>query len=50
MRMCEKGIGMHGSNSVRRTPSSNGCVRTPKDVIPKIYAKVKEGTTIVVVP
>ena len=50
MRMNNSGIGMHGSNSIRRYPSSNGCVRTPQDVIPKIFAKVEEGTTVVVVP
>lgn len=49
MRMTGGGIGMHGSNSVKRSPSSSGCVRTPQNVIPKIYAKVKKSTPIVVV-
>lgn len=48
MRMTGGGVGMHGSSSVHRTPSSSGCVRTPQEVIPKIYAKVKKGTPIVV--
>ena len=50
MRLTGDGIGMHGSGSVHRTPSSSGCIRTPHDVIPKIYAKVKKGTPIIVVP
>ncbi len=50
MRMTGDGIGMHGSGSVHRSPSSSGCVRTPHEVIPKIYAKVKKGTPIIVVP
>ena len=50
MRMNGNGIGMHGSSSVHRTPSSSGCVRTPHDVIPKFFSKVKKGTTIIVVP
>lgn len=49
MRMTSGGIGMHGSNSVKRSPASSGCVRTPQAVIPQIYAKVKKGTPIVVV-
>jgi lipoprotein-anchoring transpeptidase ErfK/SrfK len=50
LRMTGDGIGMHGSGSVHRSPGSSGCVRTPHDVIPKIYAKVKKGTPVVVVP
>ncbi len=49
MRMTSGGIGMHGSSSVKRYPSSSGCVRTPQTVIPKIFAKVKEGTPVQVV-
>jgi len=49
MRLTGDGIGMHGSSSVKRTPSSGGCIRTPHDVIPQIYAKVKKGTVINVV-
>lgn len=50
MRMTGGGIGMHGSNGVHRRPSSSGCVRTPQNVIPKFYSKVRKGTPIVVVP
>ncbi|MDA7888289.1 L,D-transpeptidase [Akkermansiaceae bacterium] len=50
MRMTGSGIGMHGSSSVHRHPASSGCVRTPHDIIPKIFNKVSKGTTIVVVP
>ena len=50
MRMTGDGIGMHGSASIHRYPKSNGCVRTPHQVIPKIYAKVKKGTPVIVVP
>lgn len=50
MRMTGGGIGMHGSSSVHRRPASSGCVRTPHKVIPQIYAKVKKGTPVVVVP
>ena len=49
MRLTDGGVGMHGSNSVKRSPSSNGCVRTPHDVVPKIYAKVKEGTPVQII-
>lgn len=49
MRLTGDGIGMHGSSSVKRTPSSGGCIRTPHDVIPQIYAKVKKGTVINVI-
>ena len=50
MRLTGDGIGMHGSGSVKRTPASSGCIRTPHAVIPKFYAKTKKGTPIVVVP
>lgn len=48
MRMTSGGIGMHGSGSVKRYPSSSGCVRTPHKVIPKVFAKVKKGTPVIV--
>lgn len=50
MRMTGGGIGMHGSGSVHRSPASSGCVRTPHKVIPQVFAKVKKGTPVVVVP
>lgn len=55
MRMTGGGIGMHGSGNVHRRPASSGCVRTPHKVtthkvIPQIFAKVKKGTPVVVVP
>ncbi|MGJ8695939.1 MAG: L,D-transpeptidase [Verrucomicrobiaceae bacterium] len=49
MRMTGGGIGMHGSGYVHRYPGSNGCVRTPHDVIDDIYRKIAKGSPIVVV-
>ena len=49
MRMTSGGVGMHGSGSVKRQPCSNGCVRTPESVIPKIFSKVTTGTPVEVV-
>jgi len=49
MRLTGDGIGMHGSGSVHRYPASSGCIRTPHDVVPKIYSKVKKGTPMLVV-
>ena len=49
MRMTGGGIGMHGSGYVHRYPGSNGCVRTPHNVIDDIYRKMRKGGKIVVV-
>lgn len=49
MRMTGGGIGMHGSGYVHRYPDSNGCIRTPHNVIDDIYRKMRKGGKIVVV-
>lgn len=49
MRLCDSGIGLHGSKYVHRHPRSNGCVRMPDEAVSTIYSVVGEGTPVKVV-
>lgn len=49
MRLTSSGIGLHASNSIKRYPASNGCIRLPKKVAHTLFASVKRGTTVRVV-
>lgn len=49
MRLTGDGIGIHASKYVHRYPKSNGCIRTPSQIVPIIYSKVGKGTKVEVV-
>jgi len=46
MRLNNDGIGLHQSKSVHRKPSSNGCIRLPKDAVAELFVAVDEGTRV----
>jgi len=47
MRLSNDGIGHHIGPTLRR-PSSHGCIRGPKSVVPLVFAKVEKGTKVYV--
>jgi len=49
MRLTDGGVGMH-IGILPGYPASHGCVRLPVDIAPMIYAKVKVGTPVEIVP
>lgn len=49
MRLTSYGIGMHGGIiPLPGEPASHGCIRIPKDVVPRIFEVVKVGTPVVI--
>lgn len=46
MRLTSSGIGLHASNSIKRYPASNGCIRLPKKVARTLFASIRKGTTV----
>lgn len=45
MRLTSDGVGHH-IGPVKRRPSSHGCLRGPSKTVPKVYSKVKIGTSV----
>lgn len=49
MRLTSYGIGMHGGLIPEPgKPASHGCIRMPKDFVPKAFAAVKVGTPVTI--
>lgn len=46
LRLTDGGIGIHASRGIKRYPASNGCIRVPVKVAPKLFAKVSRGTPV----
>ncbi|MEP2774337.1 MAG: L,D-transpeptidase [Luteolibacter sp.] len=47
MRLTSYGIGMHVGNIPRPgAPASHGCIRMPKEFVPKLFEQVKIGTPV----
>ena len=49
MRLTSYGIGMHGGLIPEPgKPASHGCIRLPKDFVPKVYEAVQVGTVVTI--
>jgi hypothetical protein len=47
MRLTQDGVGHH-IGPVRRYPASHACVRGPRQIIPLVFSKVKEGSCVII--
>lgn len=48
MRLTNGGIGIHASRGIKRYPASNGCIRVPVKIAPKLFASVSKSTPVIV--